>query len=118
MEVKFALNNDIREIHKQLNRYYNYIKQNAQSISIEAEIIFKQKLDLGLILQSEERVEALKTLTLSKDINDFQFIIILVDYNPNSSLFDISNLRSLRFCNQIKIFHTGFAMWKQKLLNV
>jgi hypothetical protein len=54
----------------------------------------------------------MKTLTFSEDIDRFQFILVLVDFNPYSSLFDLGKLAELPFANQVKVFHTGFAMWE------
>jgi hypothetical protein len=113
MEVKFALNKDIQEVHKQLNRYYEAIKNKTDEIADEMEFIFKQKLKLGLYGQSsQEQQEAMKTLTFSRDIENFQFILILVDYNPNSRLLDMESIKGLSFANQIKVCKTGFGMWK------
>lgn len=115
MEIKFALNKDIQEIHKQIARYYEPIKKNAALIAQEMETVFKQKLELKLYDQSAERINAMKTLIFSRDIKDFQFIIILVDYNQNSSLLKFESIRNLPFANQIKIFHTGFGMWQSNV---
>lgn len=114
MEIKFALNADIKEVHLQLERYYEYIKPHAAEVAQELEGIFRQKLDLGLYNQAE-RLEALKTLTFSRDIEQFQFILILVDYNPNSTALNLDSIASLPFANQVKIFFSGFAMWQQNV---
>ena len=115
LEVKFALNSDIRKIHTQLSRYYESITGRAAAIAEELETIFKQKLELNLYDQSPDRLRAMKTLTFSKDFKDFQFILVFVDYNPNSSLLALENLRRLPFANQIKVFHTGFGMWRHNV---
>jgi hypothetical protein len=118
MEVKFALNQDIAQIQDQLERYYEAIKAKATSIAEEGESIFRQKLELGLYKQSPERIEAMKTLTFARDISQFQFILVLVDYNPNSLMLNLQNLARLSFANQLKVFHGGFAMWQQNVKNV
>lgn len=118
MEIKFALNKDIQDVHNQLARYYEPIKNNAARIAEEMETTFKQKLDLGLYDQPLDRINAMKTLVFSRDIEAFQFIIVLVDYNKNSSLFDIENIRKLPFAKQIKIFHTGFGMWHHNVSEI
>lgn len=115
MEIKCALNPEIASIHSQLERYYEAIKPKAASIASEGESIFRQKLELGLYNQSKERIEAMKTLTFSRDISLFQFILVLVDYNPNSSLLNLENVAKLHFANQIKVFYGGFAMWQQNV---
>jgi hypothetical protein len=50
------------------------------------------------------------TLTFSRNMEGFQFILVFGDYNPNSSLLALQNIRQLPFANQIKVFHTGFGM--------
>jgi len=117
MEIKFALNSDIKNITSQIEGYYDYIQKNSDDISLEAETIFKQKLELGLFNQGD-RLEALKTLKFSTDANRYQFIVVLVDYNPNSTLFEIEKLKDLPFSEQIKVFYSGFAMWQQRLVDV
>jgi hypothetical protein len=111
MEIKFALNKDIRDVHEQLARYYEPIKNNAAQIAEELESVFRQKLELNLFDQEAKRLKAMKTLIFSRDIEDFQFIIVLVDYNQNSTLLNLESIGKLPFANQIKIFYTGFGMW-------
>jgi len=117
MEVKFALNSDIRNISNQIATYYDYIQKNSEDISSEAETVFKQKLELNLFNQ-KDRLDALKTLKISSDVNTYQFIVVLVDYNPNSTLFEIEKLRELPFSKQIKVFYSGFAIWQQFLVDI
>ncbi len=112
LEIKFALNPDIQFVHEQLARYYKSIKGNAAAVAEELETVFRQKLRLGLYNQSPERINAMKTLTFSRNIEDFQFILVLVDYNPNSSLLAMEKIQQLPFANQVKVFNTGFGMWK------
>jgi hypothetical protein len=115
MEVKFGLNTDINEVHQQLERYYEDIKPRAASIAEEGETILKQKLELGLYDQSADRLEAMKTLCFSRDISHFQFILLLVDFNPYSKILNLDNLKSLPFASQVRIFYSGFAMWHQNI---
>lgn len=115
MELKFALNTDIKDVHNQLARYYEPIKKNAAAIAEELETVFKQKLALKLYDQPSDRINAMKTLTFSRDIKDFQFIIVLVDYNQNSTLLDLTSIKELPFADQIKVFHTGFGMWHHNI---
>jgi hypothetical protein len=115
MEVKFALNSDVKEIHDQLQRYYHSVRGRASMLAQEYELILRQKLELGLFDQTRERTEAMKTLHISPDINRFQFIIVLVDYNPYSKHLNLEKLRSLPFAKQISIFRSGFAMWRTNL---
>jgi hypothetical protein len=115
MEVKFALNQDISEVHEQLERYYEAIKPRAHSIAEEYENIFHQKLALGLFKQPLDRIEALKTLTILKDISSFQFILALVDYNHKSTKLHLEKLMSLSFANQIKVYMGGFGLWQENV---
>jgi hypothetical protein len=115
MEVKFALNSDIRQVHEQLARYYDQIREKAADIAQEAQTMFHQRLDLGLYTGPQSRLNAMKTLTFAHEVQLFQFIIILVDYNLHSTLLNLDDLAALPFANQIKIFHSGFAMWGQNL---
>lgn len=116
MEIKFALNDDIREVHDQLNRYYESIRSRASDFAEEMQFIFRQKIDLGLYKQPKERLAALRTLEFSGEIEKYQFILVLVDYNPNSAKLDLSRLASLPFADQIKVFFGGFAMWQQNVM--
>ncbi len=90
-EVKFALNQDIQDVHEQLERYYKAIAPHTTEIAEQIQTLFRQKLELGLFNQLPERLEAMKTLTLSPDLEKFQFVLILVDYNPNSRLYERVN---------------------------
>jgi len=115
MEVKFALTQDIKEVHSQLARYYEALKPIAARIAEECETLFRQKLALGLYAQAQDRLEAMKTLRISRDFSQFQFILILVDYNPNSAKLGLDNIARLPFANQVKIFRAGLAMWQQNV---
>lgn len=115
MEVKFALNPDIENVHIQISRYYNFLRNNIKPFAAETQNVFLQKLDLGLINQGSNRTEALRTLQFSPNIEEMQFVLILVDYNPFSKLLDIEKIKKLSFAKQIKIFYTGFAMWEKRL---
>jgi hypothetical protein len=115
MEVKFALNQDIQNVNEQLERYYLSIRANAAEMAEEAEIVLRQKVALELFKQPANRLEAMKTLTVARDIEQFQFILIMVDYNPNSTLFQLDKIAQLPFASQVRIFFSGFAMWKTNL---
>ena len=111
MEIKFGLNPDIREIHNQLARYYAAINNNAAQFAEDMESVFKQKLVLGLYYKPVKLINAMKTLTFSRDIKDFQFILVFVDYNENSTILNLDSIKNLPFADQIKVFYTGFGMW-------
>lgn len=114
-ELKYSNNPDIKDIDKQISKYYNYISQNIDDLAKETESLLKTKTNFGLLKQNNERLNALKTLSVSKDINDVVIIIVLIDYNPHSTKFDINKLKVLPFRNQIRLFKTGFAVWERNL---
>lgn len=53
-------------------------------------------------------------MSISNRIDDAQFIIILVDYNPYSLRLKKSDLKQLDFSAQIKIIYKGFALWQKE----
>jgi hypothetical protein len=57
----------------------------------------------------------MKTLSISREIIEYQFILVLVDYNPHSKSLVKERLALLGFANQMKIFHSGFGMWKKRM---
>jgi hypothetical protein len=115
IEMKFALNADIQEVHNQLERYYQAVSERAEQVALELETVFRQKLDLGLFDQPTERIEAMKTLRVTRDPGEFQYVLVLVDYNPYSKLLDLERQRDLPFADRLRIFHGGFAMWQNQL---
>jgi len=115
MEVKYGLNVDIKQVHTQLSKYYEAVKANAAAIAAEGESILKQKLSLGFFKQPQNRLDAMKTLHISPRIEDFQFVIFLIDFNPYSSLLKENEIWNLHFANQIRLYKGGLAMWEQNL---
>lgn len=118
IEVKYSLNSDIKDIDKQIDKYYNVVKNNISDIATETEYLKNLKIELGLINQDNDRLDALKTLTISDQIQDVKFIIALIDYNPNSKLFDKTKLKALPYSNQIEIFNCGLAIWDNYLIKL
>jgi hypothetical protein len=118
MEVKYALNPDIQNVDEQIKRYFEAICQDPQSFAEEAETILSQKLELGLFKASKEQLEAMKTLTFFRDISHFRIILVLIDYNPYSKLFDETKFAKLEYADQIRIFKTGLAMWNPILKSI
>ncbi len=115
MEVKFALNADIQRVDEQLSRYYQAIQADFTAMAEEVEGILKQKLALGLFDQPPNRLEAMQTLSISRELDDCHFILFLIDYNPFSRHLHKEKLASLSFAKQIRIFHGGFALWETAL---
>lgn len=114
IELKFSLNPDIKNVHEQINRYYQHVRENVNLLAQEAEKLLDQKLKLGLLKQPNNRLDAIKTLTISKNINEYEFILLLIDYNPYSKLLNLDALKSLPFSKQIKIFYSGLGLWKSQ----
>jgi len=115
IEVKYSLNPDISDIDKQIDKYYNAVNKNIPDIADETEYLKNLKIELGLINQSKDRLDALKTLKISNKIQEAKFIIALIDYNPNSKLFDKTKLKALSYSSQIEIFNCGLAVWNDYL---
>jgi hypothetical protein len=115
IEVKFGLNHDIADVSGQLQGYYAALKPRVAGIAGEIEGIFRQKLELGLYRQPNDRVAALKTLHVSPILEQVQFVVLLVDYNENSTLFQKQVLQALPFAGQIRLLQTGFGMWQQNV---
>lgn len=115
LEIKFALNTDIRKVHQQLEDYYQLIAENPAEVAEDLKSSLVQRLELGLFDQRKNRLEALKTVKISPRLEDYQFILALVDYNPRSTLLDLSMIYTLPFSNQIKILHGGFGIWGKNL---
>ncbi|MDV2988815.1 MAG: MBL fold metallo-hydrolase [Dehalogenimonas sp.] len=117
IEVKYALNDDIKDAHKQLARYYDYIKGNLNSLCDELELILRQKIALGLIQRTTEQLAQLQKLTLVRDISKIEMVLYLVDYNPNSVWKDkmVRKAMELPFRDQIRIRLGGLALWEQSL---
>lgn len=113
IEVKYGLNNDIQYLPSQLENYYNTVKTKTDAIAKETQDLIKIKADLGLFGYKEP--DALKSLKVSNNIEEALFIVALIDFNPNSSLFGRCDFSSLPFSSQIKIFKCGFAIWREYL---
>jgi hypothetical protein len=57
MEVKFALNDDIKEVQDQLARYYESMRPHAAEIAAEMQAVFRQKIELGLFSRSGDALK-------------------------------------------------------------
>ena len=68
----FALNTDIQEVHNQLERYYSVVSERAKQVAHEIETVFRQKIELGLFDQPRDRIQAMKTLRVTRDPSKFQ----------------------------------------------
>lgn len=115
IEVKYGLNREIQGADEQLTRYYDHMKRCMDPLCEEMELILGQKVDLGLIKRKPEFLEKLPRMKLSRDINETEIILCLIDYNPNSIWEDtlIEKCKQLRFSDRIRIMRGGLAMWEQ-----
>jgi hypothetical protein len=118
LELKYSLNPDIGDIDQQLLKYYNAVNSKLKNIIQETKELLKIKAELGLFNISKAQKEAFKQFRFSENIKDVLILIGLIDYNPNSTKFDSSKLSQLPFKDQIRIFHTGFAIWDKKLESI
>lgn len=115
LEVKYGLGPDIKHLHLQLSKYYEALCANPKAfddLAEEAELLFRQKLRLGLVCGTPEQLTALQEIRICRDPEDVRFGIVLVDYNPASKALDLEKLASLPFSGQIDIFHVGFGLWQ------
>jgi len=112
-EIKYALNSDLKQIAQQIERYYHAITPNMSDFTGELTIILRQRLQLGLYEGSEQRLRAMEKVLISSNIEDLRFVVVLVDYNPNSALFDEQHLRDLSIKSPIFLLKTGFGMWSK-----
>jgi len=117
IEVKYALNPEIKIAYEQLERYYTYLQENIEDLCREMELILRQKLALKLIEKTPAQVRQLKKLKLERDLMKIEIILFLVDYNPNSvwKTKMIKKAGELPFAGQIRIVDGGLAMWDQGL---
>jgi hypothetical protein len=115
IEVKYGLNPDIKNGNDQVQRYYNYLSKNMESMCNEMELILKQKLQLGLIDRGSDQKQKLFGMQLERDPKTLEIIFFLVDYNPNSTLEGTmeAKAKELKFAKQIRIAKGGFCMWDQ-----
>jgi hypothetical protein len=115
IEVKYALNPEIKIAHEQLKRYYTYLQKNMEHVCREMELILRQKIAIELLEKTTEQKRRLEKLKLERDSKKIEIILFLVDYNPNSELKKemIKKAKELHFAKQIRIVDGGLAMWQQ-----
>lgn len=120
IEVKYAQNPDIKEIKDQVERYAKYLKEHFPNICSDMTQVLKQKLDLGLIVRSPERIEWIKQLCLNdaidRKLESAEILIYLIDYNCNSNLKKLAE-KSGRpiFSGKVRMALGGLALWQDNL---
>jgi hypothetical protein len=114
IEVKWGLNGGVEKIAEQVERYYKHLKDDIVAIATEAETLLRQKLDLKLITGAQpDALRKLRALPVSRDITKARIVLALIDYNPNSTKFDMQKLNQLPFADQVVVFHLGLCMWDE-----
>jgi hypothetical protein len=104
-------------VNQQLRAYYQLLSEYPEEIAQDLSTALFQRLELGLFDQPKSRLKALKTLRVSPRLEDYQLILAFVDYNPRSSLLDLSVIKALPFADQIKVLHGGFGVWTDNLMD-
>ncbi len=114
IELKYGLNQDIAQLAQQLDDYYKRVVTNPVALAREIEMVLLQKQELGLLRENVR----LDQIRISADINQYEFLIILIDYNLKSASFvrALESLKQLTFASQIKIFRTGLALWQDQFM--
>lgn len=110
MEVKFAMGAEIGHVAEQLQRYHSILCADLKQIAADAQALLRDKIELGLIDGTNERLEKLKQLEVSDDIEDVRCLIVLAEQNPFSRSLDLGSLSSVPF-KKIEIFRVGFGLW-------
>lgn len=117
-EVKYSLNPDIKNIAQQIDRYYSKITESPQSYDKfinRIKELLHLKSELGLLEANDRLIDKFKKANIENDSKKLRIIIILIDYNPYSQLYneDVeARLKGLPFCKNIYVFKTGLAMWQ------
>ena len=116
IEVKYSLSGGVESLSDQLRGYYEVVAEKANEIAEQIERTLRKKLHLDLITGgSTAALAKLKNLPVTKDINQFRFVVVLVDCNPNSRLLDV-DLDALPFAEQVDVFKLGLGLWKKNLV--
>jgi len=114
-EVKYSLNQDIKNVHEQLQRYHDFIGNCFDELVDEMETVLQQKTLLQTLTKKTKQDNDLSKLKILRDPKQVQFVLVLIDYNPNSTLQNLNLMKQLPFYNQVKIFRGGLGLWGQFL---
>ncbi len=123
-EVKYSLNPDIKNIAKQINRYYSKITESLQSYDKfinRIEELLHLKSELGLLEANDRLIDKFLKATIDNDREKLMIVIILIDYNPYSKLYNQEvkdQLKNFHFRKQIFIFKAGLAMWQNENVRI
>jgi hypothetical protein len=118
IEVKYAQNRDIQDIRSQIEEYGQYLKDNIEAMSSDMEKVFRQKLELGLISRTPERLKWFKNdaFKINKDIKSTEILVYLIDFNPKSTLKD--RMERPAFPGKVRYYaEGGLALWQSRFID-
>ncbi len=117
IEVKYAQNRDIQDIRSQIEEYGRYFKDNIEDISSDMEKVLRQKLELGLVSRTKERLKWLKNdaFEINRDIRSTEILVYLIDYNPKSTLKN--KMKEPSFPGKIRYAYGGLALWQSRFID-
>jgi hypothetical protein len=93
---------EIGDVANQLRRSHNILCDDLIQVAADAQALLRDKIDLGLF-GTNKRLEKLKQLKVSDQIEDVRSLVILAEQNPYSKSLDLSSLSSVPF-KKIEIF--------------
>lgn len=112
IEVKYGSSLAMADIVKQVEGYGLYYESHKDSICSDMENIFKQKIRLGLITRTRERLDWLKELSLVGDIKSTEILVYLIDCNPGKIKERTKTAKS-SFGGEVRVAFGGLALWRQ-----
>lgn len=112
--MKYAQNRDIQDIKNQIEEYGHYLKDNIEDMSSDMERVFKQKLGLGLISRTSDRLKWFKNdaFKIDRNIKSTEILVYLIDYNPKSTLKD--RMEKPSFPGKVRYANGGLALWESR----
>jgi hypothetical protein len=114
IEVKYTQNRDIQDIKSQLEAYGQYLQDHLEDISRDMQQVLRQKLALGLVSRSPDRLKWLNrdAFVISQDIASTEILVYLIDYNPKSQL--IARAAKPSFAGRVRCAFGGLALWQSR----
>ena len=114
IEVKYGSKFANEDIVKQVERYGQYYGIHKQGICFDMEKVFKQKLELGLITRTRERLDWFEDMNLVEDTESTEIILYLIDCNP-SKIKELEKAVPPKFEGKSLIASGGLSLWKANL---
>lgn len=117
IEVKYAQNRDIQDIKSQVEAYGHYLQDHLEDISQDMQHVLRQKLALGLISRSPDRLKWFQedTFAINLDIESTEILVYLIDYNPRSKL--IAKAAKPSFPGRVRYAYGGLALWQSRFID-